>query len=83
MKKGDQGKHITGLQKLLVKRGYPVGIDGVYGALAYRAVSAFRAQNMDPHSKLAVLRKKPDSAAAELARVCKQMRDILGAGAKP
>jgi len=51
MKKGDQGKDVTGLQKLLVKRGYPVGIDGVYGTRTYQAVSAFQSQNMDQHGQ--------------------------------
>ena len=51
LKKGDQGAEVIELQKLLVKRGYPVGIDGDFGAKTYQAVRAFQSQNLDQHGQ--------------------------------
>lgn len=47
LKKGDQGKNVTDLQKRLVQRGYPVDISGVFDTRTYQAVRAFQSQNMD------------------------------------
>ena len=49
MKKGDHGPEVAKLQRLLVRRGYPVGVDGGYGARTYQAVRAFQSQNLDQH----------------------------------
>ena len=48
-KKGDRGQAVTELQQLLVQRGYPVAVDGEFGAGTYRAVRAFQSQNLDQH----------------------------------
>ena len=42
LRKGDQGLDVTALQNLLVQRGYPVAVDGVFGPPTYRAVRAFQ-----------------------------------------
>jgi len=49
MKKGDRGPEVAELQRLLVGRDYPVGIDGEYGTRTYQAVRAFQSQNLDQH----------------------------------
>lgn len=51
LKKGDQGKSVTALQKLLMQRGYPAVINGVFDTRTYQAVRAFQAQNMDQHGQ--------------------------------
>ncbi len=51
LKKGDQGKDVTALQKRLVERGFPVDIDGDFGAQTFRAVRAFQSQNLDQHGQ--------------------------------
>ena len=49
LKKGSQGPDVTEPQKLLLQRGYPVTVDGVFGTQTYRAVRAFQSQNLDQH----------------------------------
>lgn len=51
LKQGDQGKEVTSLQKLLVQRGYPADINGVFDTRTYQAVRAFQSQNMDQHGQ--------------------------------
>ena len=51
LKKGDQGSEVIELQKLLVKRGYPLEIDGDFGTKTYQAVRAFQSQNLDQHGQ--------------------------------
>ena len=51
LKKGSQGPDVTELQKLLLQRGYPVTVDGVFGTQTYRAVRAFQSQNLDQHGQ--------------------------------
>jgi len=51
LKKGSQGPDVTELQKLLLQRGYPVTVDGVFGTQTYRAVRAFQSQNLDQHAQ--------------------------------
>ena len=51
IKKGDRGPKVRELQRLLVKRGYPVDIDGDFGPQTYRAVRAFQSQNLDQHGQ--------------------------------
>jgi hypothetical protein len=50
-KQGDKGLEVTELQKLLVERGYSVGINGDFGTETYRAVRAFQSQNLDQHGQ--------------------------------
>lgn len=51
LKKGNQGKDVRMLQKLLNERGYSIEIDGDFGAQTFRAVRAFQAQNLDQHGQ--------------------------------
>jgi len=51
LKQGAKGSEITELQKLLVKRGYTIGIDGEFGKETFRAVRAFQSQNLDQHGQ--------------------------------
>lgn len=51
VRKGDRGPAVKRLQTLLVKRGYPVAIDGHFGAKTYNAVRAFQSQNLDQHGQ--------------------------------
>ena len=51
LKRGDRGSDVREVQKLLVKRGYPVDIDGEFELQTYRAVRAFQAQNLDDHAQ--------------------------------
>lgn len=51
LKQGAKGSEVTELQKLLVKRGYAIGIDGEFGTETYRAVRAFQSQNLDQHGQ--------------------------------
>lgn len=51
LKKGSSGAAVRELQKLLVKRGYAVDIDGRFGPQTYRAVRAFQSQNLDQHGQ--------------------------------
>lgn len=51
LKKGDEGKIVTDLQQLLVQRGYPADISGVFDTTTYQAVRAFQSQNMDQHGQ--------------------------------
>jgi len=51
LKKGTQRPEVKDLQGLLVKRGYPVCIDGYFGNETYRAVRAFQSQNLDQHGQ--------------------------------
>jgi hypothetical protein len=51
LKRGDKSEEIVQLQKLLVKRGYPVDMDGDFGKQTYQAVRAFQAQNLDQHGQ--------------------------------
>ncbi len=51
LKKGDSGPRVTEMQKLLVARGYQIGIDGDFGPETYRAVRAFQSQNLDQHGQ--------------------------------
>jgi hypothetical protein len=51
LKKGDQGQRVTDLQKLLVQRGYPTDVTGVFGTSTFQAVRAFQSQNMDQHGQ--------------------------------
>jgi hypothetical protein len=51
LKKGGNGHDVRDLQQLLTERGYPVGIDGDFGAETYRAVRAFQSQNLDQHGQ--------------------------------
>lgn len=50
-KQGDKGPEVTELQKLLVERGYSVGINGDFGTETYRAARAFQSQNLDQHGQ--------------------------------
>lgn len=54
LKKGDKGAQVSEIQKLLVERGYQVGID-------YRAVRAFQSQNLDQHGQSLVVDGKVGS----------------------
>jgi hypothetical protein len=51
LKKRDRGPEVNELQKLLVQRGYSIGIDGGFGTETYRAVRAFQSQNLDQHGQ--------------------------------
>jgi len=51
LKKGDQGKDVKTLQKLLVEKGFPVDVDGDFGAQTVRAVRAFQSQNLDQNGQ--------------------------------
>ncbi|MEW6585701.1 MAG: CHAP domain-containing protein [Nitrospirota bacterium] len=51
LKRGDKGTEVSDLQRLLVERGYPVEIDGIFGTETYRAVRAFQSQNLDQHGQ--------------------------------
>ncbi len=51
LKKGDQGKRVSELQKLLVQRGYPADVNGVFDTRTYQSVRAFQSQNMDQHGQ--------------------------------
>lgn len=51
LRKGNQGPEVIELQKLLVKRGYPVAVDGDFGQKTYKAVRAFQSQNLDQHGQ--------------------------------
>lgn len=51
LKQGANGLEVTELQKLLVQRGYAIGIDGEFGTETYRAVRAFQSQNLDQHGQ--------------------------------
>ena len=51
LKKGEQGPEVIELQKLLVKRSYPLEIDGAFGTKTYQAVRAFQSQNLDQHGQ--------------------------------
>lgn len=51
LKKGDRGKSVTALQKLLVQHGYPADINGAFDTRTYQAVRAFQSQNMDQHGQ--------------------------------
>jgi hypothetical protein len=64
LKKGDQGKSVAALQKLLVQRGYPVDVNGVFDTRTYRAVRAFQSQNMDQHAQPLVV----DGKVGDLTR---------------
>ncbi|HEX7048868.1 MAG TPA: peptidoglycan-binding protein [Longimicrobiales bacterium] len=44
-----RGAEVRELQTLLVARGFPVEVDGVFGPQTRRAVRAFQAQNLDQH----------------------------------
>lgn len=41
---GNSGVAVRALQRLLVAKGYPIGIDGNFGALTETAVKAFQVQ---------------------------------------
>ena len=62
--KGMKGPLVTELQKLLVTRGYPVTVNGVFGLQTYRAVRAFQSQNLDQHGQPLVV----DGKAGPLTR---------------
>ena len=48
LKKGNTGKYVTELQKLLVAKGYdPKGIDGIFGNGCLAAVKKFQSENTD------------------------------------
>jgi len=51
LKKGDHGEEVVRLQRFLVKRGYPVEVDGDFGTRTYQAVRAFQSQNLDQHGQ--------------------------------
>ncbi len=51
LRKGDQGAEVVKLQRLLAARGFPVVVDGVFGAQTLRAVRAFQSQNLDQHGQ--------------------------------
>ncbi|MEW5801406.1 MAG: peptidoglycan-binding protein [bacterium] len=51
LKKGAQGPEVLELQNLLVKRGYSIRVDGIFGIKTYQAVRAFQAQNLDQHGQ--------------------------------
>lgn len=51
LKKGDKGPNVKELQRLLVKRGYRIDIDGDFGTQTHQAVRAFQAQNLDQHGQ--------------------------------
>ncbi|MCX6618934.1 MAG: peptidoglycan-binding domain-containing protein [Acidobacteria bacterium] len=50
-KKGGQGPEVAELHRLLTERGYPVTVDGVFGARTYQAVRAFPWQRLDRHGR--------------------------------
>lgn len=52
LKKGNIGKYVTELQKLLVAKGYdPKGIDGIFGKGCFAAVKKFQSENTDIYGK--------------------------------
>lgn len=51
LKKGDQGTQVRELQNLLVSKGFPIDVDGVFGPQTHRAVRAFQSQNLDQHGQ--------------------------------
>lgn len=51
LQKGDQGKNVTDLQKLLAQRGYPADTNRVFDTPTYQAVRAFQSQNLDQHGQ--------------------------------
>ena len=51
IKKGDKGAKVKQVQRLLVKRGYPIKIDGNFGRRTQAAAKAFQSQNLDQHGQ--------------------------------
>ncbi len=51
LKKGDQGQEVRLLQKSLNEHGFPVDVDGDFGAQTHKAVRAFQSQNLDAHGQ--------------------------------
>lgn len=51
LKQGDKSPDVIELQKLLVEKGYSIGIDGDFGSETYRAVRSFQSQNLDQHGQ--------------------------------
>jgi len=47
LREGDTGSDVEALQRKLVERGYPVGVDGDFSANTSAAVRAFQSQNLD------------------------------------
>ena len=56
-RKGDRGRDVRRLQKLLVEKGYLArsGVDGIFGSNTHRAVRAFQSQNLDQHGQPLVI----------------------------
>jgi hypothetical protein len=53
--KGARGKDVRAIQRLLNELGYPVDVDGEFGAQTYRAVRAFQSENLDQHGQPLVI----------------------------
>jgi hypothetical protein len=51
LKQGNEGPDVVELQELLIKRGHPVEVSGVFGADTYEAVKAFQSNNRDEEGK--------------------------------
>jgi hypothetical protein len=55
LKKGSRDPEVKELQRLLVERGYPLEIDGIFGSETSKAVRAFQSQNLDQHGQPLVI----------------------------
>jgi hypothetical protein len=53
--KGLRGEDVRLIQTLLNQRGYPVDVDGKFGAQTYNAVRAFQSENLDKHGQPLVI----------------------------
>ena len=51
LKKGDQGREVRKLQRLLRARDFPIKVDGDFGQKTYEAVRAFQTQHLDAHGR--------------------------------